>query len=399
MTNSFFHFRPFHVPWQNYAGDLAALLQTIGFTIAGFLGAIAIGLLVAVLRLAPWPPLRTIARIYTETFKNLPLVSEIFLVYFGLATIGIVLNVFVAGAISLAIFYGAYLSEIFRAGLQGVGRGQREAAQALGYDEARRFITRSGLLCAYRTDAAFEADRFGIELRRRRGVQLEASARPRADIGRSIRRGRWGNRHAEVLHLKAKDRQPAALATTAGLHVIDRLVIAAWAWSGPLAMALGAQVPLETERGYIVVLPDVARRPQMPFLAVDRHIAVTPMDTGLRVAGTVEFAGLNAGPNPRRADALLESVSPFLGPLNSRDAMRWMSFRPSMPDSLPVIGWAPGHSRAFFAFGHGHLGPSLAAVTGKLTAEAMAGRPLPVDITSFRPGRWLQNGSIAQPVN
>ena len=177
MTNSFFHFRPFHVPWQNYAGDLAALLQTIGFTIAGFLGAIAIGLLVAVLRLAPWPPLRTIARIYTETFKNLPLVSEIFLVYFGLATIGIVLNVFVAGAISLAIFYGAYLSEIFRAGLQGVGRGQREAAQALGYDEARRFITRSGLLCAYRTDAAFEADRFGIELRRRRGVQLEVSAR------------------------------------------------------------------------------------------------------------------------------------------------------------------------------------------------------------------------------
>ena len=125
MTNSFFHFRPFHVPWQNYAGDLAALLQTIGFTIAGFLGAIAIGLLVAVLRLAPWPPLRTIARIYTETFKNLPLVSEIFLVYFGLATIGIVLNVFVAGAISLAIFYGAYLSEIFRAGLSG--RGPRAA--------------------------------------------------------------------------------------------------------------------------------------------------------------------------------------------------------------------------------------------------------------------------------
>lgn len=79
------------------------------------------------------------ARIYTETFKNLPLVTEIFLVYFGLATIGIVLNVFAAGAISLAIFYGAYLSEIFRGGLQGVGRGQREAAQAVGFTPLRAF--------------------------------------------------------------------------------------------------------------------------------------------------------------------------------------------------------------------------------------------------------------------
>lgn len=70
-----------------------------------------------------------------------------------------------------------------------------------------------------------------------------------------------------------------------------------------------------------------------------------------------------------------------------------MSFRPSMPDSLPVIGWAPGHSRAFLALGHGHLGLSLAAVTGKLVAEAIAGRPLTVDITPFGPGRWMKNGA------
>lgn len=131
---------PFHVPWEDYAGDLAsAVLQTVEFTIAGFLGAVVIGLFVAVLRLTPWTAVRGVARIYTETFKNLPLVTEIFLVYFGLATIGIVLNVFVAGAISLAIFYGAYLSEIFRGGLQGVGRGQREAAQAVGFTPLRAF--------------------------------------------------------------------------------------------------------------------------------------------------------------------------------------------------------------------------------------------------------------------
>lgn len=131
---------PFHVPWRDYVGDLAtAALQTIEFTAAGFVGAGVIGLVVAILRLSPFAPARVIARIYTEVFKNLPLVTEIFMVYFGLATIGLVLNVFTAGAISLAIFYGAYLSEIFRGGLQGVTKGQREAAQAVGFSPVRAF--------------------------------------------------------------------------------------------------------------------------------------------------------------------------------------------------------------------------------------------------------------------
>jgi polar amino acid transport system permease protein len=127
-------FGPFHVPWQDYAGDLArAAVQTLAFTVVGFLGAAVVGLVVAMLRLAPLAPLRAVARIYTETFKNLPLVTEIFVIYFGLATVGLVFNLFVAGSISLAIFYGAYLSEVFRGGLQGVLRGQREAAQAVGF--------------------------------------------------------------------------------------------------------------------------------------------------------------------------------------------------------------------------------------------------------------------------
>ncbi len=289
--------------------------------------------------------------------------------------------------------------------------------------EAGRLITKSGLLYAYRTDATFQADQFGIELRRRRGVELEVldgaavgklepalagkcehgvfcpesafTANPYAlvrtladrflDAGGEIL-------HAEVLDVKVTDGQPVALATTAGLRAVDRLVLAAGAWSRPLAMRLGADVPLDTERGYIAVIPGEVRQPRIPFLAVDRHIAVTPMEKGLRIAGTVEFAGLLAAPNLKRADALIKGVAPFLGSINTNGAMRWMSFRPSMPDSLPVIGWAPGHSRAFLAFGHGHLGLSLAAVTGKLVAEAIAGRPLTVDITPFGPGRWLKNG-------
>ena len=296
--------------------------------------------------------------------------------------------------------------------------------ELLSGEEASRLITRSGLLYAYGSDAAFEADQFGIELRRRRGVELEvldgqavarlepvlagrsehgvycpatAFAADPYDLVRTLadRFVASGGEvlHADALSLKVVDGQPVALATTAGLNAIDRLVIAAGAWSRPLAAQLGADVPLDTERGYIAMLPKVETKPRIPFLAVDRHIAVTPMEKGLRIAGTVEFAGLQAAPNLKRADALVEGVIPFLGPVNRGEAVRWMSFRPSMPDSLPVIGWAPGHTRAFLAFGHGHLGVSLAAVTGKLVAEAIAERPPSVDIGPFRPERWRLNGS------
>jgi len=294
----------------------------------------------------------------------------------------------------------------------------------LSEPESKRLITKSGVLYAYRTDAAFAADQFGIELRRRKGVQLEVldsdavgrlepvlagkcehgvyypdtafTANPyrlvRTLADRFLQAG-GEYVHAEALDIQIVDQRPVRLATTDGVYTVDRLVLAAGAWSKRLARQLGADVPLDTERGYIAVLPNAQCRPRMPFLAVDRHVAVTPMETGLRVAGTVEFAGLAAGPSLKRADSLLKGVAPFLGPVDTRGAIRWMSFRPSMPDSMPVIGWAPGHTTAFFAFGHGHLGLSLAAVTGKLVAEALVGRTPSLDITPFRPERWRQNGS------
>ena len=294
----------------------------------------------------------------------------------------------------------------------------------LSKEEADRFIKRSGVLYAYRTEAAFEADQFAIELRRRRGVELEVL--DGGEVGRlePVLAGKCDhgvfcpdsaftpNPHglvqslgaqfaakggqvvqADVVDAQLMDGAGVRLHTTDGEFSTDQLVIAAGAWSGRLAARLGAAVPLDTERGYIAVLHGAERQPRIPFLAVDRHIAVTPMVTGLRIAGTVEFAGLRAAPNLKRADSLLKAIDPFIGPINSDGATRWMSFRPSMPDSLPVIGWAGPDKRTFLAFGHGHLGLSLAAVTGKLVAEAIAGKPSTVDTTPFEPTRWRRNGS------
>jgi polar amino acid transport system permease protein len=126
-------FALFHVHWADYSSDLVdGLVKTVEFTVAGFAGAVALGLAVALLRLNPVRPLRLIAVVYTELFKNVPLLAIIFLTYFGLVSVGLRLSVFGAGTLSLVVFYAAYLSEIFRSAIAGVHGGQREAAQALG---------------------------------------------------------------------------------------------------------------------------------------------------------------------------------------------------------------------------------------------------------------------------
>jgi polar amino acid transport system permease protein len=130
----------FQVPWSDYRSDLLhALLRTLAYTAASFAGAALLGLAVALLRLSrPWP-LRSLAAVYTEIFKNVPLLAIIFLAYFGLASAGVTLDVFTAGCLSLIVFYAAYLSEIFRAAIAGVHKTQTEAGEALGLGKASIF--------------------------------------------------------------------------------------------------------------------------------------------------------------------------------------------------------------------------------------------------------------------
>jgi len=130
----------FKVPWSDYTSDLwNALLKTIEYTVAGFAGAVVLGLAIALLRLSPLRPLRVFAAVYTELFKNVPLLAIIFLTYFGLASAGVKLGVFEAGALSLIVFYAAYLSEIFRSAIAGVHSDQHEASEALGLSRVSTF--------------------------------------------------------------------------------------------------------------------------------------------------------------------------------------------------------------------------------------------------------------------
>lgn len=178
------------------------------------------------------------------------------------------------------------------------------------------------------------------------------------------------------------------LETDQGAIETELVVVCAGAFSGKLAAQLGAPVPLDTERGYHVMLPKPQIDLRIPVLWGERRFVASPMDHGLRFAGTVEFGGLEAPPDYARAEILLSHGRRMLPGLKEDGATRWMGHRPSMPDSMPAIGRSPRHDSAYFAFGHGHLGLTLGPATGKLIADLIAGRPSEVDLLPFRPHRF-----------
>ncbi|MBL8708688.1 MAG: FAD-dependent oxidoreductase [Rhodospirillaceae bacterium] len=168
----------------------------------------------------------------------------------------------------------------------------------------------------------------------------------------------------------------------------DAVVVAAGAWSKKLARQLGHDVPLETERGYHVTLPKAGRMPRMPLYSGDHSFAITPLDVGLRFAGTVELGGLDLPPNYARAEKLMIHGRRMFGELNEEGRSDWMGFRPSMPDSVPVISQGGRFRNTYFGFGHGHIGLTLGPATGRIIADLAAGRDPGLDMRPFRIDRF-----------
>ena len=191
-----------------------------------------------------------------------------------------------------------------------------------------------------------------------------------------------------VLHRKVRDIEigpegPTQLVTDQGNLDLDILVVAAGAWSGKLASRLGSPVPLETERGYHVVLTDPGISPKVAIMSSKGKFVATPMTMGLRIAGLVEFGGLEAPPNYACARTLLKHAELLFPGVNTKDFTEWMGHRPALPDSLPVIGRSPHFENVYFAFGHQHIGLSTGPKTGRLIADLVSGRTPNIDIDPF----------------
>jgi D-amino-acid dehydrogenase len=195
-------------------------------------------------------------------------------------------------------------------------------------------------------------------------------------------------RHAEAVAVAATGTGARVSVTNGAVFEAAHAVIACGAWSKRLAALLGDAVPLETERGYNTTLPPGAFDVRRQLTFGGHGFVVTPIGGGVRVGGAVELAGLTRPPDFRRAQAMVEKAKRFLPALREQGGKQWMGFRPSLPDSLPVIGPSRASPRILYAFGHGHLGLTQSAATGLLVAEMVAGRVPSIDLAPFAAQRF-----------
>lgn len=280
-----------------------------------------------------------------------------------------------------------------------------------------KLVRRNGCLYLYRTEKQFRQASADIELRRREGVGMEIlsadEVREREPkLAPHYYKGllftdayMLDDPHRYVLGLMDAfqhrggqtfrgdvtalvPRHDGVVVQGGDLSLdADYVVVAAGAWSARLARSVGDRIRLDTERGYHVLFPEGGDLLSAPTCYPDTGFYMTPLSEGLRAAGTVELGGLDRPSRPVRTAIIEKRARTFLPDLGPAQRT-WLGFRPSMPDSLPVVGASPRHRRVVYAFGHGHVGLTLAGITGRLVADLIDERPLPFDISALRPDRY-----------
>src|SRR5437762_9309736 len=263
----------------------------------------------------------------------------------------------------------------------------RELAKAAGAEE---LVHQRGHLYVYRSLEALEKDGFAWALRRENGVvvdefdgdelrELEPALSRDYVRGLLVRENghtenplglvtrlveQFQRRGGEIVPARAlgfrlEGSRLTAIRTDAAELPADAAIVCAGAYSKPLAASLGDRVPLETERGYHLMIRDPEVMPRIPTADADGKFVATPMDTGLRFAGTVELAGLDAPPNWRRSQILLAQGRRMLPGLAKEHAEErismWMGHRPATPDSLPVIGPSRASPDVLYEIGRAHV--------------------------------------------
>ena len=192
----------------------------------------------------------------------------------------------------------------------------------------------------------------------------------------------------EVVRLETRAGCPPRVRCRNGSYEADKVVIAAGAWSPGLAAPPGIRILVVPERGYHAMLPHAGVELKTAVHYGDRLISMTPMTGGLRVSSGAELADVDAAPDWKRRDVVIEGARALFPDLDDSGATRWMGPRPSTPDSLPVIGAHPEHPGVLFATGHGTLGLTLSAITAEIVGDLATGRVPDFDVAPYRPDRF-----------
>ncbi len=283
---------------------------------------------------------------------------------------------------------------------------------------SQKLLSQQGCMYVYRTEREFENARASNQARKDQGIEfIELDAGEIGELEPAIKlpfvKGLLFDKASHVLNPQSlvtsyfdcflsnqgtyikqsvisidhkKDSLNVILANGEILDA-DRVVIAAGAFSAQIKGTGANRLPLDTERGYHL---QYAGRQSLLNRPVSWNAAgfyATPMDQGLRFAGTVELAGYGETMNPRNLD-YLRRKSQEMFDLPEQADQEWLGFRPTLPDSLPAIGYSPHSEYILFAFGHHHLGLTLAGITGKLIAELLNRDELSRNIDAFNPRRF-----------
>ena len=285
---------------------------------------------------------------------------------------------------------------------------------------AERYLKPCDYVFLYRDRAHYEGDAFGWGLRRAAGLKWdELEGRDLAAYDPV-----WGtdNRFAARFGNHGRISDPGAYVTALAEHVVaqggrlikgaatdfaltdgrvcgvqldrsetlscDAVVVAAGVWSGKLAEKLGLKVPLETERGYHLELWEPSVMPRAAVMVAAGKFVATPMDGRLRLAGIVEFGGLEAKPTRAAYELLQRQIKLAIPGISWKSVTEWMGHRPAPVDSIPAIGAVPGLSGVFAGFGHHHIGLTAGPRTGRLLAQLISGQMPNIDLATFTLSRF-----------
>lgn len=191
----------------------------------------------------------------------------------------------------------------------------------------------------------------------------------------------------EVRDFKKVGDRIVAVETADGAIDCDYAVLTAGIWSKDLMSKLGLKVPLETERGYHVIYENPSELPRNPMMITTGKFGVNPMETGLRCAGTVELGDHHADPSKQPLHLIRKYAKEAFPNLTYSGTQEWMGFRPSTPDSLPLIGEL-GSSGIYLGFGHQHVGLTAGPKTGRLIAQMIDGNRPNIDMAPYAPERF-----------
>jgi D-amino-acid dehydrogenase len=277
-----------------------------------------------------------------------------------------------------------------------------------------------GVLLVFRSDAAMQAYEWVNERLAPYGLAAEALAgRALHEIEPALRhdvQGAWYHRadrhlrpdrfidswkqsltaagvaieeHCMLNRFRLSGDRIVAAATPKGEFSADHYVLAAGAWSAPIAKQMDMKLPIQPGKGYSITMQRPAACPQVPCYLYERRVVATPWPSGYRLGGTMEFSGFSSSLNAERLGALKAAAGEYLrDPLGQPVVEEWSGLRPMTYDDLPVIGRAPRFSNLTLATGHGMLGITTAPATGKLVAEIVCAVPPHIDPAPFSPARF-----------